>query len=211
MLHIESQRRELTRNPRLLDTKHRARATYLFWFRMPLRDDTLTPCLHPYLCAGARMPAAWVESMARLRLSSHALRVELGRHARPRVAFQDRKCTRCTAGDSVDDEYHLLLECGATEAVRRTFADIIPVGGTQQERMHALMRGPHQPASVTATTAATTSTTATTTATTATTTATTTSTTTATSTTTTNNNNSLVRRRAQFVHECLAAVPVTRA
>jgi hypothetical protein len=151
---------------------------------MPLRDDTLTPQLHPYLCAGTRLPAAWVESMARLRLSSHALRVELGRHARPPVAYQDRKCIRCTIGGTVDDEYHLLLECGATEDVRRTFDDIMPDDGLPRKRMQTLMHGSHQPASATTTTATT---------------------------TTNNNNNSIVRRRAQFVHECLAVVPVTRA
>ncbi len=188
MLHIEQQRRELTCDPRLPTTQHRARASYLYWFRMPLRDDTLTPCLHPYLCAGARLPAAWVESMARLRLSSHALRVELGRHARPPVEYQDRKCTRCTTGDAVDDEYHLLLECGATEDVRRAFADVVPTDDSPRKRMHALMHGPQPPANDTTTTTTTT-------------------------TTTNHNSNSfvVVRRRAQFVHECLAVVPVTRA
>ncbi len=51
------------------------------------------------------------------QVGAFTLCVELGHDACPPVAYQDRKCTRCTADDAVDDEYHLLLECGATEDV----------------------------------------------------------------------------------------------
>jgi hypothetical protein len=59
--------------------------------------------------------------MARFRLSSHNLRVELGRHQLG-VLFE-RVCKQCAAVKihdlPVDDEAQLLLSCPATAVVRR--------------------------------------------------------------------------------------------
>ena len=45
----------------------------------------------------------------RLRLSSHRLEVETGRWARPNVIpFEKIRCTSC---HSLEDEFHLVLEC----------------------------------------------------------------------------------------------------
>jgi hypothetical protein len=120
-------------DPRLPVIQHRARSTYLRWFSMPLKKYTLALHLHPYLCAGARVPAPWVQSMTRLRLSSHALHVEAGCHTRPPKAYLDRACTRCSAG-VVDDEYHLLIECSTTEANKQSFTDITPPDKSQPQR-----------------------------------------------------------------------------
>ena len=47
--------------------------------------------------------------LAKFRVSSHRLEVEMGRWARPeRTAFEDRKYKYC---HKLEDEYHLLLEC----------------------------------------------------------------------------------------------------
>ncbi len=141
--HIQAQREEVNHDPRLPDTQHRARATYVHWFGMPVRAMKGVPRLHPYLCAGAQVPAPWVGSMARLRLSDHALRVQSGRIVRPPLDYGARKCTRCDIS-VVDDEYHLLLECGATAAIRRSFADVVPQAGLPAERMRMFMRQPAQ-------------------------------------------------------------------
>jgi hypothetical protein len=59
--------------------------------------------------------------MARFRLSSHNLGVELGRHQG--VVWFARGCKRCAALGMhdlpVDDEAHLLFSCPATAVVRR--------------------------------------------------------------------------------------------
>jgi hypothetical protein len=136
--YLVAQRMAGNHDPRQHDTEHRARAAYLYWFCMPLNPDKHIPYLHPYLCAGARIPATWVESMAKLRLSSHCLRVEMGRQMRPRLEYGDRKCTRCDC-ELVDDEVHLLLECGATDHTRAAFWDIVNTDTSQLECMRALM------------------------------------------------------------------------
>ncbi len=141
LARIQADRTSVRHDPRVPSTMHRARASYLYWFSMPLHPNRHTPTLHPYLCAGARMPAALVESMAKLRLSSHALRVETGRSERPSRPYQDRTCLRCAQG-AVDDEYHLLFECGATAAIRRAFVDIVPVDVAPRACMRAIMHCP---------------------------------------------------------------------
>jgi hypothetical protein len=76
---------------------------------------------HPYLRAGLRIPHSLVLSMARFRLSSHNLGVELGRHQG--MIWFAHGCKRCAAlamhDLPVDDEAHLLFSCPATAVVRR--------------------------------------------------------------------------------------------
>ena len=48
-------------------------------------------------------------ALAKRRVSSHRLEVEMGRWARPeRITFEDRKCKFC---NKLEDEFHFLLEC----------------------------------------------------------------------------------------------------
>ena len=65
--------------------------------------------------------------VARFRLSSHFLMVEKGRHLTPRIAWNARRCTRCTQGQ-IDDEYHMLFECDAFQAQRQAVSplDFLP-------------------------------------------------------------------------------------
>jgi hypothetical protein len=76
---------------------------------------------HPHLRAGLRFTQSLVLSMARFRLSSHNLGVELGRHQG--VVWFVCGCKRCAALEMhdlpVDDEAHLLFLCPATAVVRR--------------------------------------------------------------------------------------------
>ena len=46
--------------------------------------------------------------MAKLRLSSHTLNIEIGRHNK--IDRQDRKCIRCNSND-IEDEFHFVLVC----------------------------------------------------------------------------------------------------
>ena len=46
--------------------------------------------------------------LAKLRLSSHKLNIEIGRHNK--IDRQDRKCIRCNLND-IEDEFHIVLIC----------------------------------------------------------------------------------------------------
>ena len=50
------------------------------------------------------------ESLAQLRLSSHPLRIETGRHGQQRIDRNERKCQICNSND-LEDEYHFVLIC----------------------------------------------------------------------------------------------------
>ena len=47
-------------------------------------------------------------SIAKLRLSSHLFLVERGRWGRNRIEYKDRLCTMC---NTIEDEFHCLIEC----------------------------------------------------------------------------------------------------
>ena len=49
-------------------------------------------------------------SIARFRLSSHNLNIELGRHKRPYIPADERFCKRCNC-ELVEDEFHCLMIC----------------------------------------------------------------------------------------------------
>ena len=67
-------------------------------------------------------PTLDVRRIARFRLGSHNLAVELGR--RERVAWEARVCKRCSESRlrrllvPVDDEFHLLFRCRTTATLR---------------------------------------------------------------------------------------------
>ena len=48
--------------------------------------------------------------MSKLRLSSHCLKIETGRHTKPKLDIKDRLCTHCNQG-KLEDEKHLIFEC----------------------------------------------------------------------------------------------------
>ena len=51
-----------------------------------------------------------ISTIARFRMSSHTLAIETGRHAKPKIAKEERKCRYCNLED-VEDEEHFLLKC----------------------------------------------------------------------------------------------------
>jgi hypothetical protein len=93
--------------------------TYVQCFRTAPLGEESRP--HPYLRAGLRIPHSLVLRMARFRLSSHNLGVELGRHQGV-VWFASGCKQRAALGMHdlpVDDGAHLLFSCLATAVVRR--------------------------------------------------------------------------------------------
>ena len=63
------------------------------------------------------------ESLTQLRLSSHQLRIETGRHGQRRTDRNERKCQICNSSD-LEDEYHFVLICPAYVDLRQKY---IPV------------------------------------------------------------------------------------
>ena len=49
-------------------------------------------------------------ALTRLRVSSHKLNTEVGRHSRPYIHRHQRLCLYCDTGE-IDDEIHFLLKC----------------------------------------------------------------------------------------------------
>ena len=53
----------------------------------------------------------WMNALSRLRMSSHMLEIERGRHVKPqKLPLEQRICQRCTS-NSVDDEIYFLITC----------------------------------------------------------------------------------------------------
>ena len=58
-------------------------------------------------------------ALSRLRLSSHRLEVETGRWARPNAIPFEEKC--CPSVHSLEDEFHLVLECSRYNDLRTLY------------------------------------------------------------------------------------------
>ena len=59
-------------------------------------------------------------SLARLRVSSHRLEIEVGRWARPYKPVHERLCNNC---NRLEDEYHIVIECSLYNSLRRKYID----------------------------------------------------------------------------------------
>jgi len=71
--------------------------------------------LEPYL--NYNLPKSVFRSIARLRLSSHNLNIELGRHKRPYVPPDERICEKCDLNE-VEDEFHCVVTCTKWNTIR---------------------------------------------------------------------------------------------
>ena len=58
------------------------------------------------------------DAVARLRLSSHNLKLERGRHTRPKTPVANRICRRCQT-TQVYDEINFLMQCNLFELDRK--------------------------------------------------------------------------------------------
>ena len=59
-------------------------------------------------------------ALAKLRLSSHSLNIETGRHRN--IDRSNRKCSACNLND-IEDEFHFTLICSAYENLRKQYID----------------------------------------------------------------------------------------
>ena len=64
-----------------------------------------------------------VKFMAKFRLSSHTLRIETGRHERPKLPAENRLCTLCNL-NLVEDEFHFVLICDLYTHERNDLLDV---------------------------------------------------------------------------------------
>ena len=58
------------------------------------------------------------QALSKLRLSSHGLLIETGRHIG--IERQNRKCTFCNTND-IEDEYHFVLKCPLYNDIRSNY------------------------------------------------------------------------------------------
>jgi len=72
--------------------------------------------VEPYL--NLNLSSSLFRSIARFRLSSHNLHIELGRHKRPFVLAENRTCKRCNM-DVIEDEFHCLMICEKWDTERK--------------------------------------------------------------------------------------------
>lgn len=65
-------------------------------------------------------PLKFRVALSKLRLSSHQLRIETGRHAPNRIERNQRKCLLCNSPD-IEDEYHFVLICPVFDVLRKKY------------------------------------------------------------------------------------------
>ena len=53
-------------------------------------------------------------------ISNHKLRIETGRHCRPRLPREDRICQQCESKE-IENEMHMLFKCSLYEKIRENF------------------------------------------------------------------------------------------
>ena len=78
-------------------------------------------------------------ALAQLRLSSHNLGIETGRHCRPSMLPEDRICAFCPSGQ-VDDEIHFLIHCKAHDDLRTTILQTPPARRGGPARLNCIYR-----------------------------------------------------------------------
>jgi len=104
---------DLPRCPRTCASNSVRGFTFRFWVGMTAASPA--PHLRHW------MPPPLRIALCRLRLSMSDLRVDRGRHARPRVPRQQRLCmahSTLDPHDAVEDIRHFLLECPAYDRIR---------------------------------------------------------------------------------------------
>ena len=69
-------------------------------------------------------------SVACFRCSSHQLRIETGRHVKPKLPPEKRTCQYCNTGE-IDDEMHFLTVCQFHKPERREIFEHLPNDGNR--------------------------------------------------------------------------------
>jgi hypothetical protein len=58
------------------------------------------------------------QNITKLRISAHNLKIETGRHTRPKTILENRTCDFCP--DKIDNEFHLISQCERYSSYRNT-------------------------------------------------------------------------------------------
>lgn len=67
------------------------------------------------------MPAKYRTALTRLRLRSLRLGIIRGRWTRDE---DEARCRRCTMTECVDDEEHLIMDCGSMDQLKQRFLEV---------------------------------------------------------------------------------------
>ena len=59
--------------------------------------------------------------ISQVRLGSHNLEIEKGRHQKPKTPVNERLCKICNSNDSIEDEVHFLMTCPVYDDLRQEF------------------------------------------------------------------------------------------
>ena len=83
-------------------------------------------------------------ALTRLRLHSHTLAIETGRHSNPPIPREQRLCLYCLS-NKVEDEAHFLITCPVYEDLRTSLLSFIADLSDEQEKFLFLMNStaPH--------------------------------------------------------------------
>lgn len=81
--------------------------------------------IEPYLILN--LPKAVQKAIARFRMSSHNLSIEVGRHKRPYLPRNERICEKCNL-KLVEDEFHCLMVCPKWDGIRKTLIEVVMTG-----------------------------------------------------------------------------------
>ena len=81
------------------------------------KDIKETFCIEDYITL---LPKHLYRFFAKIRLSSHILKVETGRYGSQRIDYNQRICNQCNKNE-VEDEFHFILICPAYSDIRNRF------------------------------------------------------------------------------------------
>lgn len=134
-------------NPRTAETERARLATYHNWFAVPQGgrqqpEKGYPPDMPRYIKHTGGIPFAHVKQLMRLRTGAHHLRVETERWKQPRIPRSERVCEKCTLGNMVEDEFHLLFECPAYHHIRIKYESVLFAGFGGVSRVSRTMRTP---------------------------------------------------------------------
>ena len=77
-------------------------------------------------------------ALCRLRVSSHNLMIEKGRHARPKIEREDRKCPLCT--QTVEDECHFIINCPLYDSNRNALTQEVKKTCLSYDQMNDIQK-----------------------------------------------------------------------
>ena len=63
-----------------------------------------------------------IKTIAQFRMSCHCLAIEKGRHQKPKIPVEERKCLLCN-GNNIEDEKHFLMHCPFYRPLRIIFLE----------------------------------------------------------------------------------------